>query len=186
MLDPDTPEPKPVVIVRPRDAGDAVGAMADFVTDSATVRGLSGSVRRALEHMLANFAGRVSLTDLSALTQRTPYQIIRSFRRELGVTPHALLIRIRIQRATEMLERGEPIAAIAADVGFVDQTHFSRHFKRIHSQTPGRFRDTIRVASRTNGYSDDRGGISRRPMPGVCPSRRRTAPSTDPPIAEAA
>jgi transcriptional regulator GlxA family with amidase domain len=160
--------------------------MADFVADPATVRGLSGPVRRALEHMLANFAGRVSLADLSTLTQRTPFQIIRSFRRELGVTPHALLIRIRIQRATEMLSLGEPIAAIAADVGFVDQTHLSRHFKRIHSQTPGRFRSAFHASPRTTGDLDHRGVITRAPTPGRSPSRRRTAQSTDPLIAEAA
>lgn len=107
--------------------------------------GLSAPVRDALEHLLANYRSQVSLNDLAALTQRTPFQLIRSFRKELGVTPHAMLIRIRILRAKALLELGEPIAGVAVDLGFVDQTHFGRHFKRIHNETPGRFQSAIRA-----------------------------------------
>lgn len=106
---------------------------------------LSAPVREALEHFLVNYRSQVSLSDLGALTRRTPFQLIRAFRKELGVTPHAMLIRIRILRAEALLERGEPIAGVAVDLGFVDQTHFGRHFKRIHNETPGRFQNAIRA-----------------------------------------
>lgn len=106
---------------------------------------LSPAVRAALDHLLDNFRSQVSLNDLAALTRRTPFQLIRAFRRELGVTPHAMLIRIRILRAKALLERGEPIAGVAVDLGFVDQTHFGRHFKRIHKETPGRFQSAMRA-----------------------------------------
>ncbi|MGQ0675956.1 MAG: helix-turn-helix domain-containing protein [Rhodospirillales bacterium] len=106
---------------------------------------LSEAVRAALCHLLANYRSSVSLGELAALTQRTPFQLIRAFRKELGVTPHAMLIRIRILRAKALLELGEPIAGVAADLGFVDQTHFGRHFKRIENETPGRFRSAIRA-----------------------------------------
>lgn len=106
---------------------------------------LSAPVREALEHLLANYRNQVSLNDLAALTRRTPFQLIRAFRKELGVTPHAMLIRIRILCAKALLEQGEPIAGVAVDLGFVDQTHFGRHFKRIHNETPGRFQSAIRA-----------------------------------------
>ncbi len=106
---------------------------------------LSAPVQAALDHLHANFRSQVSLNDLAALTSRTPFQLIRAFRKELSVTPHAMLIRIRILRAKALLERGEPIAGVAVDLGFVDQTHFGRHFKRIHNETPGRFQSAIRA-----------------------------------------
>jgi transcriptional regulator GlxA family with amidase domain len=107
---------------------------------AAAERRLSEPVRTALGHFMANYNASVTLSDLAALTQRTPFQLIRAFRRELGITPHAMLIRIRIQHAKALLARGEPIAGVAVDVGFVDQTHFGRHFKRVQNETPGRFR----------------------------------------------
>jgi transcriptional regulator GlxA family with amidase domain len=100
---------------------------------------MSMPVRRALGHLLRHYAAPVTVGDLAALSGRSCFQLIRAFRTELGITPHAMLIRIRVARATTMLEAGEPIAGVAVDVGFVDQTHFTRHFKRLHGDTPGRF-----------------------------------------------
>lgn len=90
--------------------------------------------------MARNFANPITLKDLSKVNARTPSQIIRAFRKELGITPHAWLIRMRVARGTALIEDGEPIASVASEVGFVDQTHFTRHFKRIHGETPARFR----------------------------------------------
>jgi transcriptional regulator GlxA family with amidase domain len=104
-------------------------------------------VRDSLQHLLANYRAPVTLDQLSAVAGRTAFQLIRLFRRELGITPHAMLIRIRIQRAKALLARGEPIAGVAADVGFVDQTHFGRHFKRILNETPARFRSAARATA---------------------------------------
>ena len=176
---------KPAAAGRLRDGDDGVDT-AEFDVDAAACRVLSGPVRRALDHMFDNFADRVSLADLSTLTQRTPFQIIRAFRRELGVTPHAMLIRIRIERATAMLARGEPIAAIAADVGFVDQTHFSRHFKRIHRQTPGRFRSAFCIPPDGVGDRSHRRRTGRKPLRGEDASPRPAGRPTDPLLAEAA
>lgn len=116
------------------------------MSDAAMLPGaaLSPPVRRALAHIAANCALSITLGELAVLTGRTPFQLIRAFRKELGITPHAMLIRIRIRRAAELLAAGVSIAGVAADLGFVDQTHFGRHFKRIHRQTPGRFRNAVR------------------------------------------
>jgi AraC-like DNA-binding protein len=45
----------------------------------------------------------------------------------------------RLQRARRMIADGEPLAEIAADAGFSDQSHFSRHFKKAFGVTPGRW-----------------------------------------------
>ena len=90
--------------------------------------------------MTTNYAGAVTLDDLARLTNRSSFQMIRAFRRELGITPHSWLIHLRLRVGASLLERGESIASVACDVGFADQTHFTRHFKRLHGKTPNRFR----------------------------------------------
>jgi transcriptional regulator GlxA family with amidase domain len=102
-------------------------------------RNLSAPVRSALQYMTRHYANPITLKDLSKVNAQTPSQMIRAFRKELGITPHAWLIRLRVERGTDLLERGEPIASVASEVGFVDQTHFTRHFKRVHGETPARF-----------------------------------------------
>jgi AraC-like DNA-binding protein len=59
------------------------------------------------------------------------FVLVRYFRRELGTTPHAWLLQLRVERA-----RGMAATAVAADTGFADQAHFSRVFKRIVGLTP--------------------------------------------------
>ena len=100
---------------------------------------LSAPVRSALQYMTRHYANPITLKDLSKVNAQTPSQMIRAFRKELGITPHAWLIRLRVERGTDLLERGESIASAASEVGFVDQTHFTRHFKRVHGDTPARF-----------------------------------------------
>jgi AraC-like DNA-binding protein len=109
------------------------------VLDDDTHVHLSEPVRSALQHMSRYFASPITLKDLSKVNNQTPSQMIRAFRKELGITPHAWLIRLRVERGTALLERGESIASVASEVGFVDQTHFTRHFKRVHGETPARF-----------------------------------------------
>lgn len=101
--------------------------------------GLSPEVRDAIRYMSSNYAESVTLHDLTRLTNRSPFQMIRAFRRELGTTPHHWLIRFRVSLATAMLQRGACIAAVASEVGFTDQAHLTRHFKRLHGATPRRF-----------------------------------------------
>jgi len=58
-------------------------------------------------------------------------------RRELGVSPHAFRVLARLNLARHLLRRGEPIAAVAADAGFSDQSHLTRLFRRTFGTTPG-------------------------------------------------
>lgn len=113
--------------------------LAAAIGEAQRGRSLSEPVRKAVRCVIAHHDRPLPLADLAAFAARTPFQLIRAFRRELGITPHALLIRVRVWRGTWRLLQGEPIASIATGVGFVDQTHFTRHFKRVHGRTPGRF-----------------------------------------------
>ncbi|MCO5089630.1 helix-turn-helix domain-containing protein [Bosea sp. (in: a-proteobacteria)] len=84
---------------------------------------------------------KISLKDIEEIVNCSVFRVIRAFRKELGLTPHAFIIQQRIYKSLELLELGEPAAGIAVDLGFVDQSHFSRHFKRILGETPSRYRE---------------------------------------------
>lgn len=112
----------------------------DAAAPAAAEQELSPAVRAAVEHIGHHHALRIRLIDLAVVAAKTRFQLIRAFRREIGTTPHAYLVRVRVLAGTLRLAAGEPIASIATAVGFVDQAHFTRHFKRIHGTTPREYR----------------------------------------------
>jgi AraC-like DNA-binding protein len=97
------------------------------------------AVQRTRRFLDEHFAERVSLQDLAQLTGLSPYYLHRSFCRKIGMPPHAYQVQARVTRALSLLRRGRSISDAASSVGFVDQSHFSRHFKRSTGVTPGQF-----------------------------------------------
>jgi AraC-like DNA-binding protein len=65
--------------------------------------------------------------------------LVRAFSRTFGIAPHQYVIGRRIEIARKRLLAGEPAAATAAAVGFHDQAHLTRHFRRHVGTTPARF-----------------------------------------------
>jgi AraC-like DNA-binding protein len=97
------------------------------------------AVRRARDYLDANFAQGVTLTDLAAQVGLSPYYLLRVFRDDVGMPPHAYLESVRIQQAQRLLKQSEPLAAIAHDLGFSTQSHFTTSFRRIIGVTPGQY-----------------------------------------------
>jgi AraC-like DNA-binding protein len=95
------------------------------------------AVRRAREYMEAHYDANISLSELAALVQLSPFYFARAFQQEIGLPPHAYLETVRITRARELLLRGVPIADVSAAVGYGDQSHFTHRFKRLLGMTPG-------------------------------------------------
>ena len=96
-------------------------------------------VERAREYLHACFAENVTLRKLAAVAELSPYHFLRSFRAEVGITPHAYLMQTRIERGRMLLRSGTSIVDAALQTGFVDQSHFTRQFKRFTGVTPGRY-----------------------------------------------
>jgi len=88
-------------------------------------------------------ADDLSLADLAAEARLSPHHLIRAFRRETGMTPHAFLLSRRIQVARARLRRGETPAAVAAATGFADQAHLTRAFKARVGVPPGAYRNAV-------------------------------------------
>lgn len=97
-------------------------------------------IRRCKEFIHAHYAQNVSLADLSAAAETSPFHLLRSFRQHVGLTPHAYLVQTRVEAAKHLLRARTAIAEVAAITGFTDQSHLTRHFKRLTGVTPRRFR----------------------------------------------
>jgi AraC family transcriptional regulator len=102
------------------------------------------SLRAVKQYMDDNLHEHVSLSDLAGVAGVSRFHFIRVFRLSTGKTPMAYLERSRIRRATTLLrERELTVSEIAHLVGFADQSHFSRRFKRHVGATPTAFRRAI-------------------------------------------
>ncbi len=95
-------------------------------------------LKRVLEYIHDNLEQNLSLVDLATLANLSPSRFTRVFRQETGLSPHQYLIQARIERAKHLLRSGSEVSIgrIAHQVGFADQSHFTRHFKRIVGVTP--------------------------------------------------
>ncbi|HEY5921554.1 MAG TPA: AraC family transcriptional regulator [Kofleriaceae bacterium] len=109
------------------------------------VRWETAAVRKARELIDARFADDVSLDDLASACGMSRFHTLRSFSAAVGLPPHAYQTQLRVNQAMRLLGAGVSASAAASEVGFADQSHLHRHFKRINGITPGAFVRGARV-----------------------------------------
>lgn len=81
----------------------------------------------------------VSLLEVADFAGLSRFHLIRVFKKHTGFSPHAYLEQIRVNRAKELLKSGMPIIETAYELGFVDQSHLTKTFKKFAGMTPGQF-----------------------------------------------
>ncbi|MEU1190143.1 AraC family transcriptional regulator [Streptomyces sp. NPDC005859] len=84
-----------------------------------------------------------SLADLAADLGLSRYQLLRAFRTTTGIPPYAWLAQYRVTRARALLESGLRPAEVASLVGFADQAHLTRWFRRVMGVTPAAYRNSV-------------------------------------------
>ena len=97
------------------------------------------AVRRIRGFIDEHFADSVSLQDLARIADLSPFHLHRVFCQETGMPPHAYQTQVRVNRAKEMLRQRRPLSQVALATGFADQSHLTRHFRRVVGVTPGRY-----------------------------------------------
>jgi len=98
------------------------------------------SVARRLRDLLDDrLTEGVTLEDAATHLGVTPSHLIRAFGAEYGIPPHQYLVGRRLDRARRMLLAGLPPAQTATEVGFYDQAHLTRQFRRFLGTTPAAY-----------------------------------------------
>jgi AraC-like DNA-binding protein len=79
----------------------------------------------------------LSLETLEAAAGRDRWSLSRDFRLAFGTSPYRYLVLRRLDRAKSLMRGGASLAGVAAEVGFADQAHMTRHFRKAFGVTPG-------------------------------------------------
>ncbi|WP_116200255.1 helix-turn-helix domain-containing protein [Amycolatopsis circi] len=122
--------------------GLAAAVVRQVVATAVPDSGRAGDSDRALAAQAraaigADHPAATGLIPLAALLGVSPYRLSRAFTRELGVSLTRYRNRVRVARALDRLEAGEPSsAALAADLGFADQAHLCRTVRAHLGHTP--------------------------------------------------
>lgn len=97
------------------------------------------AVGKARDFLAAHIEQGVTSEDLEAMTGLTRYALARQFRACLGTSPYRYLVMRRLDRARALIRDGAPLADAAHSTGFADQSHMTRHFKKVYGLSPGRW-----------------------------------------------
>ena len=110
--------------------------------------GTGAVARQVMDRLADQLTGPPALAELAADAGLSRYQLLRSFRAEVGMPPYAWLAQHRVARARVLLEHGHRPAEAATLTGFADQAHLTRWFRRVVGVTPGAYRNGVQDRSR--------------------------------------
>lgn len=110
---------------------------------SDTVPGADHIARSVRDRLADELLDPPSLAALATDLGLSRYQLLRAFRTTMGVPPYAWLAQHRVARARGLLEAGLRPAEVAGLVGFADQAHLTRWFRRVLGVTPAAYRNSV-------------------------------------------
>ncbi|WP_347555653.1 AraC family transcriptional regulator [Robbsia sp. KACC 23696] len=97
---------------------------------------VSGAVKRAREYIDAHVVENPTLDSIALAAGMSAFHLLREFKRTVGIAPHAYLVQRRAALAKHLLMQGRPLRQVAIDVGYCDQAHLSREFRRFFGVPP--------------------------------------------------
>jgi len=113
--------------------------ISELIQGARQPRPLTGPPVRGAARMRECLNEEGLTVDLETLAQRaglSRFQALRAFKQRYGLPPHAYQLCLRVSHARGLLREGVAAAEVALRCGFADQSHFTRHFKRINGVTP--------------------------------------------------
>lgn len=99
----------------------------------------SFEIKTVCSYLEENYTKTITLDDLSVLTGWSKYHLLRSFTKQMGLSPYSYLETIRVNHAKKLLEEGVKPIEVAFLTGFSDQSHFTKFFKRQIGLTPKQY-----------------------------------------------
>jgi AraC family transcriptional regulator len=101
-------------------------------------------INLAIEYMHAYFSSKIRLDDMCKEIHVSHFHFIRTFKQNVGVSPHQYLLNVRIQKAEELLrEKQYSVAEVAILCGFISSSHFSNTFKSIKGYSPSEYKKLV-------------------------------------------
>lgn len=104
-----------------------------------------GAIDDVQDYLQNHQQEKLALDELANRFALDKYQLVRQFRKHVGVTPNAYLTILRVEQAKALLAQGSPLVETALEAGFYDQSHFSRYFLRYPGFTPGHFQQARNI-----------------------------------------
>ncbi|WP_371670578.1 AraC family transcriptional regulator [Streptomyces sp. NBC_00289] len=95
--------------------------------------------RRLRELLDEHVVDGLGLEEAAGLVHAHPAHLVRAFSSAYGIAPHQYLNSRRVDRARRLLLDGRPPGEVATATGFFDQSHLTRHFRKLVGVTPGRY-----------------------------------------------
>jgi AraC-like DNA-binding protein len=142
---------------RDRDAARVSLATASHILQAEIERcsGANGSttgglaawqILRVRAYIDSNLHRTIHIRDLSAVARRSPAHFSRKFKQAVGESPHAYVVRRRLERACHlMMTSAASLSEIALSVGFSDQAHLCRLFRHAFGQSPANWRRELGI-----------------------------------------
>jgi AraC family transcriptional regulator len=104
-----------------------------------------GQLACVRDHIRMHLATEIEVAELAGLVRLSPHYFSLVFRRAVGVSPHQYILQQRIGEARRLLTAGGmTLAELATYLGFSDQSHFSRAFRKVTGTTPRSFQTSLR------------------------------------------
>jgi len=123
-----------------RAASLLIQRYADTPAPAIGIGAEAAAIARVCDYAEDNLDEELYLESMADVAGFSRYRLIRSFRKEKGITPHAWVTSRRVERARRLLASGETPATVAPACGFYDQAHMTRLFKGVTGVTPAKYR----------------------------------------------
>lgn len=97
-------------------------------------------IQRVCDYIHANLNADMAVADLARVVNLSAHHFSMLFKQALGIAPHQYVLRERIDAAQRQLAAGQmTLSEVALSLGFSDQSHFSRAFRKVTGTTPTRY-----------------------------------------------
>jgi len=128
-------------------SSDAIASVSvDLRSPADTGAGTNTRVAAAVGFARLHFSEPVTVTELAAAAELSVPQLDRAIKRALGLSAKQLLLRMRLEEALLRLRTTQlPVAQIASECGYYDQSAFTRQFRRVVGMSPGAYRSALRL-----------------------------------------